>query len=186
MTTIKTSRLNLRLWKKDDFELFAKLNQDPRVTEFFAKMPTPEESYAFAKSKQDHLVKYGWGLWAASLTANGEFIGFIGLNEDKELFKEPVVEIGWRLAFDYWGMGYATEGARAVLDYGFKDLGLSKIFSWTTETNMRSRSVMEKIGLKHDPKNDFDHPKLSKDHLLKRHVLYSITKELWKNLHSYL
>ncbi len=176
---IKTERLILRPWQEADLEPFAKLNADSRVMEYFPKTLTSIESDALAQSKSEHIREYGWGLWAVSLIGTGEFIGFIGLNEAPDLFKEPVVEVGWRLDFNHWGKGYATEGARVALQFGFEALKLNEILSWTTEANMRSRAVMEKIGMQHDPKDDFDHPKLLKDHPLKRHVLYRLTKELF-------
>ena len=121
------------------------------------------------------------GFWAASLIETGEFIGMIGLED--VYFKAhftPAVEIGWRLAFDYWGKGYATEGAQAALQYGFESLNLNEIVSFTTLENMRSRHVMKKIGMHHDPKDDFDHPKLPEGHPLRRHMLYRLNKTDWK------
>ena len=180
---IKTKRLILRPWKEEDLEPFAKLNADPRVMEYFPRTLSSQESDLLARSKSDHITEHGWGLWAVSLIETSEFIGFIGLSEDLELFKKPVVEVGWRLAFDHWGKGYAIEGAKASVDFGFETLKLDEILSWTTETNMRSRAVMEKLGMHHDPKDDFDHPRLSKDHPLKRHVLYRLGK---KNVNKHL
>ena len=175
MSTIQTKRLVLRSWQEEDYEPFARLNADPRVMRYFPKMLTLQESNSFAQDKAEHIQKYGWGLWAVALVSTDEFIGFIGLNEERDLFETPVIEIGWRLAFEYWGRGYATEGAKAALEYGFKTLGLNEIFSWTTEENMRSRAVMERIGMHRDSK--FDHPRLPYDHPLKRHVRYRITKK---------
>ena len=92
----------------------------------------------------------------------------------------PAVEVGWRLAFDYWGKGYATEGALACLKYGFEMLDLDEIVSFTTVTNKRSRAVMEKIGMHHDPKEDFDHPHVPEGNPLRKHVLYRLTRNEWK------
>ncbi len=88
----------------------------------------------------------------------------------------PAVEIGWRLAFDSWGRGLATEGARAVIRYAIEDLSLDSLVSFTVPENLRSRSVMEKIGMTHDPRDDFDHPNLPKGHPLRRHVLYRLKR----------
>lgn len=175
---IKTERLFLRQWKVEDLEPFAQLNADTRVREYFPSILSKEESDASVKIMSEHIEKCGWGFWAASLIETGEFIGFIGL-EDVHFsapfnqFK-PAVEIGWRLAFNHWGKGYATEGAKAVLQYGFNILNLEEIVSFTAVQNMRSRHVMEKIGMCRDEFDDFDHPNVTDDHPLKKHVLYKI------------
>lgn len=175
---IQTERLILRQWREEDLEPFAQLNADPRVREFFPGLLTRKESDASVKPHFEHIQKCGWGFFAASLVQTGEFIGFIGLQEVdfKATFNDeaPAVEIGWRLAFPYWNKGYATEGAKACLKYGFETLALKEIVSFTPVQNRRSRAVMERIGMRHDPKDDFDHPRLSKDHPLKRHVLYRV------------
>lgn len=151
--------------------------------EYFPGLKTKEESDHSVSLMSGHIEKYGWGFWAASLTETGEFIGFIGL-EDVH-FKTnftPAVEIGWRLAFKHWGKGYATEGALASLSYGFETLNLDEIVSFTAVANMRSRAVMERIGMHHDSQDDFDHPKLPEGHPLRRHVLYRINYQIWKNV----
>lgn len=173
---IKTERLILRQWEDEDFEPFAQLNADPRVREFFPSTLSKDESDQQAKLIQSIIEEKGWGFWAASLIESGAFIGFIGLNDVRfQAHFTPAVEIGWRLAFTYWGKGYATEGAKAALAYGFDTLKLSEIVSFTTVHNMRSRHVMQKIGMHHDPKDDFDHPQLPEGHPLRRHVLYRIS-----------
>jgi 3-dehydroquinate dehydratase/shikimate dehydrogenase len=181
--TIRTERLILRPWQEDDLEPFAQLNADPRVREYFPGVLSRQESNAFVKLMSDHIQRYGWGLWAASLIQTGEFIGFIGLqNVDFQApFNKlsPAVEIGWRLAFNHWGKGYATEGAIAALQYGFEALGVKEIVSFTAVPNMRSRHVMEKIGMQHDPKDDFNHPKLPEEHKLCKHVLYRLRCVEW-------
>jgi RimJ/RimL family protein N-acetyltransferase len=117
----------------------------------------------------------GWGLWAAEITATGAFAGFVGLNPATfEAPFTPAVEVGWRLARAYWDRGLATEAALVVLDYGFEQLGLDEIVSFTSTTNLRSQRVMEKLGMCHDPADDFDHPGLPKGHYLRRHVFYRI------------
>jgi 3-dehydroquinate dehydratase/shikimate dehydrogenase len=176
--TIKTKRLILRPWKEEDSEPFAALNADPRVMEYFPSTLSKEKSDHSISLMSGHIEKCGWGFWAASLIKTDEFIGFIGL-EDVH-FKAPftpAVEIGWRLAFKHWGKGYATEGAKAALLYGFETLNLSEIVSFTAVQNMRSRAVMERIGMHHDSKDDFDHPKLPKEHKLSRHVLYRLKQQ---------
>ncbi len=181
--TVTTERLLLRQWREDDLAPFAKLNADPRVMEYFPKLQTRDESDGSVKLFSDHIQRCGWGFWAASLLQTGEFIGFIGLQPVSfQATFTPAVEIGWRLAFEHWGKGYATEGAKAALQYGFQKLHLKDIVSFTATSNMRSRAVMERIGMHHEPNNDFDHPRLPVGHPLSRHVLYRITADVWKNL----
>ena len=111
------------------------------------------------------------------ICASGAFAGFIGLSRPPfEAHFTPCVEIGWRLALEHWGRGYATEGARAALQLGFEELGLEEILSYTVPGNLRSRRVMERIGMVHDAAGDFDHPSLPKGHALERHVLYRISR----------
>lgn len=178
MSVIKTERLILRPWRDEDLEPFARMNADPRVMECFPSVKSFEESEQEYKRIRDKFEKIGWGFWVATLIDSGEFIGFIGLNQvGFEADFVPAVEIGWRLAFEHWGKGYATEGAIAALTYGFNTLGLEEIVSFTAVGNVRSRNVMEKLGMFHDEKNDFNHTLLPIDHRLSRHVLYRLKKE---------
>jgi RimJ/RimL family protein N-acetyltransferase len=175
------NRLILRNWQEEDLAPFAALNADHRVREFFPGLMTRQESDDSVKIMSDYIGKYGWGFWAASLIETGEFIGMIGLlNVHFKAHFTPAVEIGWRLAFEHWGKGYATEGAKASLKYGFETLALKEIVSFTTVDNIRSRHVMKKIGMHHDQNDDFDHPKLPEGHPLRRHVLYRMNQEQWR------
>jgi 3-dehydroquinate dehydratase/shikimate dehydrogenase len=179
---IKTNRLILRPWQEADLEPFAKLNADSRVMECFPSVLSRQESDDLARRIMAKHEEQGWGLWAVAVSGAANFIGFIGLAKPTfEAHFTPAVEIGWRLAFDHWGYGYAAEGAKAVLSYGFETLDLPEIVSFTAIQNMRSRRVMEKIGMHHDAKDDFDHPKLAEGHLLKRHVLYRLNKKDYGN-----
>jgi len=176
--TIKTERLLLRPWKEEDLEPFARLNADPRVREYFPGLLNRQESDASVKLMSNHIERCGWGFWAASLIETGKFIGMIGLEDVYfQAHFTPAVEIGWRLGFDHWGKGYATEGAKAALQYGFETLDLKEIVSFTAVQNIRSRRVMERIGMHRDPVDDFDHPKLPEGHPLRRHVLYRISEK---------
>jgi 3-dehydroquinate dehydratase/shikimate dehydrogenase len=184
MEIIKTKRLILRRWKDEDLEPFVRLNADPRVMEFFPSVMSREMTVQMLNRIQTKFDEMGWGLWAVSLTGAADFIGFIGLNRvDFSSHFTPAVEIGWRLGFEYWGSGYAPEGAKAVLHFAFNELNLPEIVSFTAAQNMRSRSVMEKIGMRHDSKEDFDHPNLPEGHPLRRHVLYRTRGELPKQDH---
>ncbi len=182
-TIIQTERLILRQWREEDLEPFAQLNADPRVMEYFPATLSRQESAEMMKRMQTKIEERGWGLWAVSLAVDGKFIGFIGFNDVTQATLpthfSPAVEIGWRLAYPFWGKGYAVEGALACLKYGFETLNLKEIVSFTAIQNIRSRRVMEKIGMHHDPKDDFDHPKLAEGHPLRRHVLYRISQQAW-------
>lgn len=177
---IKTERLILRPWQESDFEPFARMNADHRVRKYFPSVLTEEESNALAEKIILKIQDQGWGFWAVSAPGIADFIGFIGLAvvEFKAPFT-PAVEIGWRLAHEFWGQGYATEGALAALNYGFEILDLKEIVSFTTEKNLPSRKVMEKIGMHRDSQDDFDHPNLFEGHVLRRHVLYRLSINEW-------
>jgi RimJ/RimL family protein N-acetyltransferase len=171
--TLATERLILRAWREEDREPFARMNRDPAVMEFFPALLTPAESDALVDRATAHFAVHGFGPWAAELGGTGEFIGFIGLSIPRfEAHFTPCVEIGWRLAAAHWGTGLATEGAHAVVDHAFGNLGLKELVSFTSESNVRSRRVMEKIGMTHDAADDFDHPALPAGHSLRRNVLY--------------
>ncbi len=177
---IKTDRLILRPWHEGDLQTFAELNADTRVMEHFPSIRTFKETVKEYESIQEHFKTHGYGWWAVSEKDKTKFIGFIGLRYiDFPAPFTPAIEVAWRLKFDYWGKGYATEGAIASLDYGFKVLKLPEIISFTSVSNIRSQAVMERIGMHHDPKDDFNHPKLSNEHKLSRHVLYRIGINEW-------
>ena len=172
---IETERLVLRDWRDDDAAPFAALNADPRVMEFFAKRLTRTESDALMARMRRFIGDHGYGLYAVEERSTRDFIGYVGICP--VMFAAafaPATEIGWRLARGAWGSGYATEGARAVLGHAFQQHGFSELVSFTAEWNMRSRRVMEKIGMIYDPASDFLHPALPPDHKLARQVLYRI------------
>jgi ribosomal-protein-alanine N-acetyltransferase len=175
--TLTTSRLLLRRWQGADRLPFQRINADARVMEFFPEPLTADASDALFDRAQAHFNRHGFGPFAVELIETNAFIGFIGLSVPAfDAHFMPAVEIGWRLAFEHWGKGLATEGARAALGFGFNDLGLEQVISFTVPANLRSRSVMEKIGMTHDPRDDFDHPGLPEGNPLRRHVLYRISR----------
>ncbi|MFZ4673239.1 N-acetyltransferase [bacterium] len=184
MTVLKTNRLVLRNWKEEDFPAFAKLNSDPRVMVYLAKY-TKEESDNLAIRNKEKIDKEGWGRWAVSLRDSEEFIGTIGIypldHETYPLPFTPTVAVGWRIAFEHWGKGYATEGAKAVLDYGFKVLQLEEIVAFCHHEHVASMHVMEKLGMHRNPKDDFDADPFFKKLSVGRQVLYRITKKEWEN-----
>jgi len=172
---LTTDRLILRRWREADRAPFRAINADPRVMEFFPALLTPEETDEGVARIEQHFEQHGFGLYAAELIETGTFIGFIGLSVPAfEARFMPAVEIGWRIAHNYWGKGLATEGALAVVRHAFGTLGLSSLVSFTSTANMRSRRVMEKIGMSRDAAADFDHPRIPEGHPLRRHVLYRL------------
>lgn len=172
MVELATERLLLRAWTDADRQPCAALNADPEVMEHFPSVLTRAESDRMVEVITEGLARRGWGLWAVELREGGAFIGFVGLNEVPfEADFTPAVEIGWRVARAYWGRGYATEAARAALDCAFGTIGLGRVVSFTALSNVRSRAVMERIGLA--PVGEFDHPRLPEGHRLRRHVLYA-------------
>ena len=174
---LRTDRLLLRGWRPGDRAPFAALNADPVAMEHFPSTMTREASDAFADRIQAGIEERGWGLWAVEVPGEADFIGFVGLNE--ATFPAPftpAVEVGWRLAPAHWGRGYATEAARATVADGFDRLGLAEIVSFTTAANRRSRAVMERLGMRRDPGEDFEHPSVPLGHPMRRHVLYRLSR----------
>ncbi len=153
------------------------MNADLRVMEHFVAPLSRSESDAFVKRIQDHFVEYGFGLWAVEAPDVSEFVGFVGLSVPRfEAHFTPCVEIGWRFAFDYWGRGYATEGAEACLRFAFSEVGSEEVVSFTVPANVRSLRVMEKLGMRRDADGDFDHPGVPAGHPLRQHVLYRLSR----------
>ena len=172
---LETDRLVLRRWRDGDRDAFSRMNADPRVMEFFPACLTREESDAMIGRIESHFDAHGFGLFAAELRASGELAGFIGLAiPGFEAFFTPCVEIGWRLGAAHWNQGLATEGAHTVLEFAFGPAGLREVVSFTTRGNLRSRRVMEKLGMRYA--GDFEHPRLPEGHPLRPHVLYRCSK----------
>ena len=175
MIILKTKRLLLRTWQEFDIEPMSIINQNPFVCEFLPEIGNKTETENLIRRFIRHYDKYGFTAYAIELRSNGTLIGFAGLLVTTfQADFTPAVEIGWRLNSPYWGQGYATEAAKAIVDYAFTTLQLKEIVSFTVKNNFRSRRVMEKIGMYHNPIEDFDHPKLPKDSPLCRHVLYRL------------
>ena len=173
--SIHTSRLLLRPWRDEDRAPFAEMNGDPSVREYFPDLQTRAESDASVDRIEAGFRQHGFGFWAVEIPGVTAFAGFIGLAVPafKASFT-PCVEIGWRLARPFWNRGYATEGARAALDFGFERAGLQEIVAFTVPGNTRSIRVMEKIGMVFS--GEFAHPMIATDHPLRRHLLYRMKK----------
>lgn len=174
---LETPRLILRNWRDDDRDLFREINRDPKVMEFFPFRRSREEADAMMERMRAVIDETGFGFYAVELKESAEPIGFCGLARAgiSPILPEDTVEIGWRLATRFWGQGYVTEAARALIDFGFATKGLDEIVSFVVEANSRSTAVMERIGMRRDADGDFDHPRVPDTHPhLKRHVLYRI------------
>lgn len=173
--TIHTERLIMRRWTAEDGSPFAAINADPEVVACLPGPLTRAESDLFVERIEAHFGEHGFGLWALEVVGGPSLIGYAGLlRTGFDAHFTPAVEIGWRLARSAWGLGYATEAARAALDYGFDVADLDEVVSFTVPANTRSRAVMERLGMTHEPRDDFDHPSLPQGHPLRRHVLYRI------------
>lgn len=178
---LRTERLLLRAWRDSDRVPFAELNADPVVMEHFPSTLDRATSDAMVDRILDRWAAGRPSLWAVEVPGGAEFIGFVGLLEPSFVAAfTPCVEIGWRLAAPSWGRGYAPEAARAALAHGFDTLGADEIVSFTAPANANSRRVMEKLGMHHDPADDFDHPNLPEGDPLRRHVLYRLSAEEWR------
>lgn len=178
MRVLTTERLVLRRWRESDYEPFAEMNADPRVMEFMPALLSGTQSDTLIHRISNGFERHGFGLCAAEHRSTGAFIGFIGLSVPTfEAHFTPAVEIGWRLGSAWWGQGLATEGAREILRYAFEEVALPSLVSFTVPANVRSRRVMEKLGMAHDSSDDFDHPGVPPGHPLRRHMLYRLRRQ---------
>ncbi|MCF1503406.1 GNAT family N-acetyltransferase [Afifella sp. H1R] len=181
MSRLETERLILRPWQDSDRDFWADLNADPEVMRFFEKTRSRAESDAIFEKLKGHFLVHTFGFWVLERKTDGEPVGFAGLQHtDFEAPFTPAVEVGWRLKRAEWGKGYATEAATESLAYAFGPLALDEVISFTVTANVKSRRVMERIGMLRDRAKDFDHPRLPEDSALRRHVAYSITREAWQ------
>jgi len=171
----ESQRLGFRRWTAMDQTPFAQMNADNEVMKFFPNKLSRDASDAFLRKIDLEHDQKGYGLWAVDVKESNSFIGFIGFHEATfEADFTPCIEIGWRLCKESWNNGYATEGAKACVDYAFNHLHIDTIYSFTAVINISSINVMEKIGL--NKVTTFEHPNLVKGHPLRPHVLYRIDK----------
>jgi RimJ/RimL family protein N-acetyltransferase len=175
MTELRTARLLLRSWRGSDLATWHALNTDPEVRRHLPGMPSREDTDAAAARFQAGLDARGWSFWAVEVRGTGEFIGMAGLDPVEEGQPFTGVEAGWRLARAAWGHGYATEAARAVVEFGFAELDLPEILAVTVPGNERSRAVMRRLGMTYDPADDFDDPTVPAGPL-RRSVLYRLSR----------
>lgn len=174
---LQTDRLVLRRWRPEDRHAFVAMNADPEVMRYFPGTLDRATSEAWFERMNDGLEEDGFGLWAVARRADEAWLGMTGLAVPSFTAPfTPCVEVGWRFPVSSWGHGYATEAARATVAYGFGPVGLDEILSWTTVTNQRSRAVMERLGMTHDPADDFEHPRVPIGHPIRPHVLYRLRR----------
>ena len=176
---VRTERLVLRGWRETDKPAYASLNGDPEVMRHFPATLTPQQSDEMVDRMAAAWQRNGFGLWAVERQDTGQFIGFTGLSVPG-WSSVPMVEVGWRLAREHWGLGFAPEAARAALEFGFERVALphDEIVSFTTSKNFKSQRVMQKLGMRHDAGRDFDHPLLPHWHE-RHHVFYVIDRDTW-------
>lgn len=178
---LETRRLLLRPWRGEDLGPFARMCADARVMAFFPRRLNADEASAMVERIRVNFERDGFGLWALEEKGGAPFVGLAGLNVPAfTAHFTPCVEIGWRLAADAWGRGFATEAARAALRFGFEEKLLQEIVSFTVVANVRSRAVMERLGMQRDPAEDFEHPALPLGHPLRPHVLYRLQRRRWR------
>jgi len=171
----------MRQWRKQDYLAFTKMNADSNVMEFYPNVLTTQQSNDMAEKIESEIAEKGWGFWAIELKDKNTFIGFVGLHEpDYELPMSPCVEIGWRLAKEYWGSGYATEAGKAALNTAFNKLGLAEIYSFASVSNKKSLAVMERLNMV-NTNNNFEHPMIPINNALREHMLYKINRQQWLN-----
>lgn len=180
---IETERLILRPWKEEDREHYFTLSSDEKVMEYFPNAQMREEADAvFARifARQEEV---GQCFPVVEEKTTGAFLGFCGLSVprgDLGLPVWPTVEIGWRLHKAHWGKGITLEAAKAWLDFAFHELKLEEVIAYTAHNNMKSRRVMEKLGMSRNPSEDFRITSLERDHRLNPHVLYRLSAEVWR------
>jgi RimJ/RimL family protein N-acetyltransferase len=178
---LRTERTLMRRWRESDLAPFAALNADPAVMEHFPEALTAEQTATAIEWIEAGFEDRGYGLWAVELPGESSLIGFVGLQPaPAEMPFAPAVEIGWRLAAEFWGRGLASEAARAAMAFAFGQARLEQLVSFTASTNTRSMRVMERLGMHRDPTEDFDNPRVAIGHPLRPHVLYRIDRAGWE------
>jgi RimJ/RimL family protein N-acetyltransferase len=178
---LRTERTLLRRWRAADVDPFAAINADPLVMEHFPSMLSRADSAALIERIERLFEENGYGLWAVELPGESELIGFVGLAPvGVELSCAPAIEIGWRLGRAAWGRGLAAEAARAVMAFAFDELALPDLLAYTAVANTRSRRLMERLGMRRDPAEDFVHSGLPAGHRLAAHVLDRTDVTRWR------
>ncbi len=169
-------RVRLRRWRDEDVEALAQMHADPEVMAHLMPLDRAGSDAAAARMRR-HFADHGFGLWVIEAPGITPFVGYTGLvHVPYAAAFTPAVEIGWRIQRAYWGQGYVTEAARLSLKDGFERLELREVIALTVPANLRSRAVMARLHMTHDPAEDFDHPHVPPGHPLRRHVLYRLRR----------
>ncbi|MCY1486347.1 Acetyltransferase (GNAT) domain protein [compost metagenome] len=185
MKELQTPRLLLRRWRDEDLPAFAALNADPEVMRHFPECMSRADSDALALRIRVHCFEQGFGQWIVERREDGAFVGVLGLQRVSfEAAFTPAVEIGWRLMRAHWRQGYALEAARAALRFAFEELALPEVVAFTVPANLPSQGLMQRLGMRRDAQGDFEHPRLPVGHPLRRHVLYRIGRDEWREQHD--
>lgn len=180
---LRTKRLRLRPWRNDDLDALAAMNADPDVMRYFPKCLNRDGSAEMMARNTQHMQRHGFAWWALEVPGVSSFAGGVSLlMPGFDAHFTPAFEIGWRLPKAFWGKGYATEAARAVLDFAFYHIGLSEVVSYTTVDNEQSRKVMTRLGMTNRSADNFGHPLLPFNHPFKHHVLYRLTRTDRQNM----
>lgn len=174
---LETERLVIREWEPRDRAPYVAFVMDPQVRRFYFDVPTRAQADAMLDRFIEFYNRDGFGLLPVERKSDGAIIGDVGiLPVGMPIRGNPPVEIGWLLGKQFWGQGYAPEAAQAWIDYAFDTLGLDEIVAWTTVTNLPSQRVMQKLGMRTSPEDNFNHPKAPPGHPLAPHVLYRISR----------
>lgn len=177
-----TERLRMRRWVAADLDPLVEMSNDERVMEHFPSLMTRAQCELMMSLVNQELEERGFGLWGLERRDTGAFIGYTGLHEVSfDTSFTPAIEVGWRLAYDAWGQGFATEAARRALEIGFQAHALPEIVSFTIPENVRSQAVMRRLGMRRDKAGDFDHPRHLDDDRIRRHILYRLTVGEWES-----
>lgn len=177
---LETPRLRLRGWRDADLDSLAQMCGDPLVMRYFPALLSRDECAAMMARCRIHFARHGFGFWALERKDDGRFVGMTGLAWSRlQLAFCPAVEIGWRLAHEYWGQGLAREAAGAALACAFERLRLPQVVAYTSGLNEPSWQLMRALGMQQDPLGDFEHPGLAEGHPLRPHVLYRLQRDNW-------
>ncbi len=177
---MRTKRLLLRRWTDGDREDFARISNDPEVMRYRFAPLSHQESDALIDQIEASFDENGFGLWAVERLEDGRLLGFTGLGtSDFGARFCPAIDIGWTLARDVWGHGYATWGAVAAMNFAFNELQLDQVVAHTTQLNERSQVAMRRLGMTNDPGDDFDAPWYEMGHPRRRFVLYRMEASDW-------
>ena len=171
---LETERLVLRDWRANDCDDFHRLGSDPEVMRTLGPVMTREQTASLIEDLQWRARRFGHTFWALEDKRDARVIGFTGLVRGKAPQIAGELEIGWRLARDCWGKGYATEAALASIAWARAHCSDPFVIAITSETNAGSRAVMERVGMRHVPERDFDHPAVPEGDPLRPHVLYEL------------